>query len=229
MDRGQFRGVKKESREMSGEYYVPMYLTGALIGAVCALAAILLSLGALQKRGRKLIARLMKAKWFLSVKTTAVLLFGLATGCYGLWAYGSLSFEYARFMMLVTCLFSAALTDLRHRQIHMDSMLAFAVVGILHRLMFGGILGVTTGLTGALAGAGILGIPYLLRKDSVGAGDILLLAVAGIYIGAMAVIVLLVRALLILSAVCIIQLLRKKVTRSSEMPLAPFLLLGALL
>ena len=59
--------------------------------------------------------------------------------------------------------------------------------------------------------------------------DILLLAVTGFGAGFPGVIYVLARSLLALAAVSIIQLLRKKLDIHSEMPLAPFLLFGALI
>ena len=59
--------------------------------------------------------------------------------------------------------------------------------------------------------------------------SVLLLAVCGLAAGFPGVIYVLARGLAAMALVSVVQLARKKVTVHSEMPLAPFLLFGALI
>ena len=121
------------------------------------------------------------------------------------------------------------LTDIRHRALHLDVMCFFAVLGIGMCLLDGGLPSLLSGFLGAVVGALLLGVPYLLRRDSVGVGDILLLANAGLYCGSTGVLLLLLRALMLLAVVSLVQLMRKNATRKSQMLLAPYLLISSLL
>ena len=70
---------------------------------------------------------------------------------------------------------------------------------------------------------------HLLRPAAIGRGDVLLLAACGLGAGFPGIIYVLTRGLGAMAVVSVVQLLRRKVTIRSELPLAPFLLFGALI
>ena len=74
----------------------------------------------------------------------------------------------------------------------------------------------------------VFGLTVLLRKDAIGLGDVKLLLVCSIYLGAYCI-GMLVRGVFVAFFLSIILLLCKKVTTKSGLPFVPFLLLGALL
>ena len=86
---------------------------------------------------------------------------------------------------------------------------------------------------GALAGAGIafvvLGIPYLIRRESIGVGDIFAVACCGLLLGFYDTLTFLFKAMIIGLIFSAVRLLMKKVNLKSEIPFAPFLLIAGLI
>lgn len=74
----------------------------------------------------------------------------------------------------------------------------------------------------------IFGLTVLLKKDAIGLGDVKLLLVCSIYLGAHCI-GMLMRGVFVAFFLSIILLIFKKVTTKSGLPFVPFLLLGALL
>ena len=192
---------------------IGLYCLGALLGGANGLLSAVMAWGRGGRQHR------------FYIPAAAGGLFGL----YEMWLFGDLGQGFWTLLLLWGCLLSASLTDLTKREILPWPMAAYAgLLAIVHltRLSLPLFL---NALLGAAAGAVILGLPRLVRPDAVGRGDILLLAVTGFGAGFPGVIYVLARSLLALAAVSIIQLLRKKLDIHSEMPLAPFLLFGALI
>ncbi len=204
-----------------------LYVTGALIGAVCGVCALLLACmgsSGLRRLCRVLRRGILKPRLF---GMTAVV--GAAIGFWNVLLCGSVNVSYFGTQTLCVCLMAAALTDLRRHAIYLPPLALFGVLGAVYQLVSGGWVSLVEGVVGAFCGAALLGIPYLLRREAVGVGDVALLGVCGMWLGFPAVVYLLARSLLLLGAVGVVKLLRKKATRDSEIPLAPFLLIGALL
>ena len=150
-------------------------------------------------------------------------------GLYEVWLFGGLGPDFWLLWLLWGCLLSASLTDLTKREIIPQAMAAYAGAMALCHLTQLSVSLFVNALLGAAAGAVILALPRLLRPGSVGRGDVLLLAITGFGAGFPGVIYVLSRSLAALAIVSIVQLLRKKLTIQSEMPLAPFLLFGVLI
>lgn len=154
---------------------------------------------------------------------------GLLIGLYDVWLYRAINLNYIGHFLLCVGLLSAAPSDIRSHAISSTLLITFSVIGILYNFCWLDVSTLINSAFGAFIGFAVLGIPYLLRKGSVGMGDLLLLAICGLYTGFPEVIYLLVRTLLFMATWGIIRLIQRKAEASSEVPVAPFLLLATLI
>ena len=125
----------------------------------------------------------------------------------------------------------AACIDLLHRIIP-NKLVLF---GFLGGIAFG-IGAVYNGVTPALVfresllglamGGGVFLVCALITKGGIGMGDVKLFAVLGILLGWTGVFDLIFLSVLLVAVYGIFLIFRKKLTRSSEVPIAPFALLG---
>ena len=202
------------------------YGIGAVLGAICGGIAAFLAYSGYGRRRLRLFARLFRGVGRVRRRCFEALGAGVLLGLYGTWLCDGEEQMLAGFLLTVSCLVSVTLTDLRRREIRMDTLACYAAALVIYRAAVGGLY---AALLGAAAGAALLGAPHLLKKESVGLGDVALLAVCGLYYGASGVLSLLLRALVLMAAVGIVQLLRRRATGKSEIPMTPFLLVSALL
>ena len=72
-------------------------------------------------------------------------------------------------------------TDCRYRRLPNTYTLSLAVIGLVWRLLFGGLGGLVDGILGGLVCALFLLIPFLLK--GAGGGDLKMIAAAGIFTG----------------------------------------------
>lgn len=205
------------------------YLSGAVLGLICGAISGFFTQGGLGKRQRKLFLRLLRKKGRIRRQRLLCLSAGLLLGLIGVWICDGVNRSFAGFITVMSCLFHASLTDLRKREIHLDAMLFYALALLIYQLSAADWSVLLSALIGGAVGAALLGVPYLLRRNCVGVGDIALLAVCGLYYGARGVIALLLRALILLAVVALVQLLRRRATKESELPIAPFLFFSALI
>lgn len=205
------------------------YFEAACIGALCGVAALLLAYGGPDRRGGKLLLRLMRYH-VLSVRSFTVPAFcGVLLGCYGMWLCGGFDADFAEKILLWTCLLAASIMDCKRKTIHLNLLALFAVIEVCFLAACYGVASLINGALGALIGTALLGVPFLLKRDSVGVGDILMATICGLFAGGVSIVYLLARSLTLMAIWSIIQLVRKKATSQSKLPLAPFLLAGALL
>lgn len=205
------------------------YLIGALVGTLLGGVSVFAAFGGVTHR--RLFLRLCRRKGKWKRVWLVMVLVSVAVGAYGAWLFGAPSADFFSFALLGCYLLAMAVTDLRGRYIPDDATVAFALVALAFRLTLGPPVAahLLNGLIGALAGGILLGLPHLLRKDEVGLGDVKLVAAVGLMVGFPSVIYLLMRALLFMALFSVIQLLRKKAALKTQVPLAPFLFLGALI
>lgn len=190
------------------------YLAGGLLGAANGLLAAWLAWGRQNMRKKGVLLTVMLGALF---------------GCYTMWLYEALDRNFLGMLLISGVLLSATLTDVTEHLIAHNAIVVYGVLLIVYQIAGMNLPVCINALLGAAAGALILGLPYLLRPAAIGKGDILLLAVCGLGTGFPGIIYVLARGLFAMAVVSVIQLLRKKVTIRSELPLAPFLLFGALI
>lgn len=181
----------------------------------------------------------MQERWFWQVKG----LFGekinrrdllLAGGTvllagYGAWVFGGGSLQYPGFMLLSNLLLLTARTDLEERVIPDRILVAYLLLTALYHLYIMDVSFSLNRLLGSISVGSILGLAYLLKRDSIGLGDLKLLMLCGLLSGFPGVLSFLVRSLVFSAVFSLVCLLRKRAGLKSEVPFAPFLLLGAIL
>ena len=143
----------------------------------------------------------------------------------GIFLQSGLSIISLRDLIFTCCLFMAGLVDIEIREIpdgcHIVSILAWAVSAWL---VYDGIkeiaLHVAAGLVfGAVFLIISLIMDYILKKESLGGGDIKLFAVAGLYLG-------FIPSLFCVMIACITGLIVTVVLRKKDISFAPFIAIG---
>lgn len=201
------------------------YGLGALCGAALGFGAAFFAQGGLLDR--RLFLRLcrMPGRWHRQRWLLAGL--GALLGVYIVWVQEGFGRGAAGLLLLTGLLLAASVTDLRRHQIHTDCLAVYAVLLFVWQCT-GGLWSLLNGALGAALGLAALGIPRLVRPAAVGGGDVLLLAVCGLAAGFPGVVYLMFRGMVVLALVGVVQLALRRADRKSTLPLAPFLLLGAL-
>lgn len=148
--------------------------------------------------------------------------------CTVTWRY-QLSFDTLSALVLCACLFTLSLHDL-DTQIIPDRFLVIpAAVRLLQLLLTGGVSGLLSGaLPGLILGGGVLAMSLImdkvLKKDTMGGGDIKLLAVLGLFFPLSQCLFLLLAACLIGIAMAAVLM---KVSPDTPFPFGPALSLAA--
>ncbi len=203
------------------------YLIGGLLGILGGCAAILFTEGGWQSLLPLREFFDTEGKW----RTQRIILLaaGLLIGLYDIWLYRAIDLNCIGHFLLCICALSATPMDIRRHEIPSNLLITFFVLGILYNICWLDVGILINSFLGAFVGVAVLGIPYLLRKGSVGMGDLLLLAICGIYTGFPEIIYFLARALIFMAIWGVIVLILKKADAKSELPFAPFLLLATLI
>lgn len=203
------------------------HLIGGLIGAFLAPISVFFAFGGLANR--KLFLRLLLRKGRWHKVWVWMVLISVFVGIYGAQLFPIPSRDFFTFAFLNCYLLSMSVTDLRGQYIPDDATGVFALIFFIFQLSSLQLTLILNSLLGAVTGGITLGLPYLLRKHDVGLGDVKLLAVCGLMTGFPAIFYILARALFFMALYSIVQLIRKKLALHSQVPLVPFLFLGALI
>ena len=148
-------------------------------------------------------------------------------GLYNFWLFG-FTMDFIFLLALETYLVSIVPEDVKERKISNFTTLAFIVIFTVLKALTLDVYQMIDSFAGWITGFVSLGIPYLIKKEMVGFGDVLAVACCGIMLGCVGIVQFLIRAFAFIVIFSVIQLIRKKVKMSSEMPFAPFLLMAAL-
>ena len=88
---------------------------------------------------------------------------------------------------------------------------------------------VPEGAIGFLIGGISLGVPFLIKREWIGLGDVLAVAVCGIILGFFGITQFLIRTFAFIVVYSIVLMIRKKASLKTELPFAPFLLIAAVI
>ena len=140
---------------------------------------------------------------------------------YSFWLLG-FGYDYIALMSLITYLISIVPEDIKEHKISTISTVVFAAIFIVLRLI--------TGDFYELADGGIsLGVPFLIKREWIGLGDVLAVAVCGIILGFFGITQFLIRTFAFIVVYSIVLMIRKKASLKTELPFAPFLLIAAVI
>lgn len=149
-------------------------------------------------------------------------------GIYGIWIYG-FSRDYIGFILLITYLFAMTITDIRNRNIPDEATIFFAVLFLVFNILSLNKFIILNGFIGVIGGSFLSLIAHIIRKESIGLGDVKLMGCIGLIVGFPEIIYITTRGLVICAIYSIILLFMKKASIKSQLPLAPFILIGALI
>jgi len=153
------------------------------------------------------------------------------------------SYEFLLYVTLSALLLTATFTDLEKGKIPNTVILTGAIAGFCMSLIFwpacvppswtGWPLNFTNSLIAFLAGGGIMLFwavtgKLLFKKESIGAGDIKLVAMTGIFLGLQNTMLALFLSFLAATLIGIFMIVLKKARMDSRIPFAPFLASGAM-
>lgn len=120
-----------------------------------------------------------------------------------------------------------AVKDIRKKEISIWSVVIWGLFGIIW-MFLDSEFGWKTGLAGLIPGI-FLEALSVLSRGAIGLGDGLLVMVAGLYLGLQAAAAGLFWGLIFCTAWGVLIIFLRRGTRNTELPFAPFLLLGILL
>ncbi len=144
------------------------------------------------------------------------------------------------YLVLLYLLLAVTLIDFEHRIVPNALVAAGLIIGLIFYLPV--LLSLVTeipswilidrlpldGLLGFLVGGGLLLIIILVSRGGMGAGDMKLMAMIGLFVGLRGVAVVLLAAFIFGALVGIIMMLLGQATRKSALPFAPYLALATL-
>ena len=154
--------------------------------------------------------------------------FCLALTVYGYWLFG-MGRDLCGFLLGTAYLAAITPKDIREHIIPDRTTASFAVWFTLFQISSLDVALIVDAAIGAVLGLVLLGLPYLIRRDSIGLGDVKAVAACGVIYGALGLIHLLLRAFIAIFLYSVVQLLLKRATLKSETPFAPFLFLAVII
>lgn len=202
------------------------YVFGIATGLACGIAAALLTAKgeAAHQGGMKQV--------FADKKELRAMLVVLAVCCV-IGAYAVMLHGYGenaiKLIVIGSYLSSVTVNDVKRREIPDLTMIVFSLLFIAVIWWFDGPSGLLAGAIGAAVPAVLLLVAMLIKKNSVGLGDIKMVAACGLICGFPGVFFVMFRAALAILVYSLIMLIFKKLKLKSELPFAPFLLFGALI
>ena len=202
------------------------YVFGIATGLACGIAAALLTAKgeAAHQGGMKQV--------FADKKELRAMLVVLAVCCV-IGAYAVMLHGYGenaiKLIVIGSYLSSVTVNDVKRREIPDLTTIVFSLLFIAVIWWFDGPSGLLAGAIGAVVPAVLLLVAMLIKKNSVGLGDIKMVAACGLICGFPGVFFVMFRAALAILVYSLIMLIFKKLKLKSELPFAPFLLFGALI
>lgn len=202
------------------------YVFGIATGLVCGIAAALLTAkGEAAHRGgmKQAFADKKELRTVLVVFAVCCVIGAYAVMLHG---YGE---NAIKLIVIGSYLSSVTVNDMKRREIPDLTTIVFSLLFIAVIWWFDGPSGLLAGAIGAVVPAVLLLVAMLIKKNSVGLGDIKMVAACGLICGFPGVFFVMFRAALAILVYSLIMLIFKKLKLKSELPFAPFLLFGALI
>ena len=204
-----------------------VYVLSPLLGLVLGIISVFFAQGGIHRRS--VFARAMHFGGAWRRQRVLTLCASVAIGLYSAWLYGTWCRELVGLQLLCSYLLAASVTDLRGRRIPDDMSLFFAALFALWQVSSFSLTQLLSTVLGGVTGGLLLLVCHLARREAIGLGDVKLLAVCGLITGFPGVLYVFVRAMVAIFIYSVVQLLRRRLNRGAQVPLAPFMLFGALI
>lgn len=202
--------------------YITAFIAGLLLGIVD------LALLAVVQKHEKLA--LFKERNVFKQKIFWIVSLGLALiGFWYTWLIGGWGYSFAMQLLLCSYLLPISLVDLKYKLLPDLFHIVYGVIFLAFKFFFGTWGDLGNGVLGAACVLAFFGAVHLVKKDQFGLGDLKALCVCAFLVGIPGIIYLFFRGLVVAALYSVIQLLRHKAELKTEYPLAPFLLIGALI
>lgn len=202
------------------------YFYGGLVSLLCGFTAVFFSQGGIVRH--KDFVEFIKSKNKRNITGIITVLIMFVIGIYGMWFYG-FSRGFIRFMLLATYLLAMTITDIRSRQIPDDATIFFSILFLIFHISSLNTLIILNSFIGVVIGVSLPFLAYLIKKEYIGLGDVKLIACVGLIAGFPEIINIIARGLILSALFSIVMLATKKVTIKTQLPLAPFILIGAII
>lgn len=150
-------------------------------------------------------------------------------GLWYMWLIGGWGYSFTMQMLLCGYLFSLSIVDLKYKMLPDLFHIVYGVAFFVFKFFFGTWGDLGSGVLGAVCVFVFLGAVHLVKKDQFGLGDLKALCVCAFLTGMPGIVYLFFRGLVVAAVYSVVQLLRHKAELKTEYPLAPFLLIGALI
>lgn len=143
--------------------------------------------------------------------------------------------ETAMALIILGTMAVLAYTDCKQRRIPNTVLRAGAVIWLLLMVMAlftdreGAIGLIQKSIVGALIAGGAFLLCYIIVKGKLGAGDVKMAALMGLYLGNDRIATALIAGVVISAVYSVIMIIAKKLTVRDGLPLAPFLFLGTII
>lgn len=147
--------------------------------------------------------------------------------------YGLLFFVdlrgYVMYELLCTYLLSITPGDVKEKTIPDLTTLIFFIAFVVFRISALDLMYFLSGCGGLVFSLLLFGIPYLIRRDWIGGGDIKTAAACGMLLGFTDNMTFLFRAAVVILVFYVIRLIFRRKNLRDPLPFAPFLLIAALI
>ncbi|MBP3201841.1 MAG: prepilin peptidase [Lachnospiraceae bacterium] len=137
-------------------------------------------------------------------------------------------FDYLAFNMLLSFLLSVTFEDIKSNLMDTRVIVGYFILFLIYRIIFLDVAIFLEGLIGFGLSLIILLIAYFIKRNSIGIGDIEVIATCGMIIGFPNIFHFLFKAFLFVFIYGIFLMITKKKNTMTEIPLAPFLLLATI-
>lgn len=138
-------------------------------------------------------------------------------------------FDYIGSQLLITFLLSITFEDVLTNNIDLRIIILFLIIFAIYRVIFLDINIIYEGLAGFVFCFIIFIIPFIIKRDLVGLGDILTVSACGMIIGYPSIFNFLFKTFLLVFLFGLYLIIFKKKNTMTEIPLAPFLLIATII
>lgn len=157
--------------------------------------------------------------------------------CFGIWVAASIfilknnkiNIPSILSVILLTIQLVSSINDICNKLIPLKLMLVSFISGLFILIIFKDTLRIINYLSGGLAAFFIMILLISISKGQIGRGDLILMTLTGFFLGAAAFFSILFLAIIFAGVCSLILIAMKEGSRKTEIPFAPFVLLGTVI